>query len=63
MPKIERKQLFEPSECICAKCKGKAWIVPFKSPHGETWCPRCTFGKDSISLVDMLRIVFGKRGR
>ena len=64
MPKVERKEVFEPIECECAKCGSKkAWIVPFGGPHGQTWCPRCTFGKPDASLTDMLKLVFGKKGK
>lgn len=58
--KIDRKKLSEPVECICGRCGGEAWIMPFPSPQGICLCSLCSFGVNGLSLDEMLRRLFGR---
>ena len=59
MQRLTYQEAIQPKEITCARCKGVAWIVPFLGDYGVALCGRCTFGEPGLSLVEMLKRLYG----
>jgi hypothetical protein len=58
--KLTRRKLAQPIKATCGTCGGEAWIMPIPAPNGMCLCSKCTFGKEGLTLPDMLKRLYCK---
>lgn len=58
---LTRQDAMQPFQLTCGRCGGEAWVISIPSPKGTCLCSHCTFGKEGLSLGDMLKLIFGKK--